>query len=196
MRLCSVNRMVMAGQLLRSDFVISGFLITRSYQNTKSIIRFLLNRLLRIFPGFQACLIVTILLFALILHYEKYRTLLNYFQFHQAGPLQYLKSNFLMDLPFPGAFNGSLLTLAYELKCFLGIAFLGWTKILSRQKILVPIFFFFFFQIYIVDSIYPGAVAKISSYFIDIYNYKLPMFSWQERLHICTVRMLLYQKKC
>lgn len=101
-----------------------------------------------------------------------------------------------MDLPFPGAFNGSLWTLAYELKCFLGIAFLGWTKILSRQKILVPIFFFFFFQIYIVDSIYPGAAAKISSYFIDIYNYKLPMFFLAGAALYLYSKNVVISKKC
>ena len=111
---------------ISSFFVISGFLITRSYQNTQSIVRFLWNRFLRIFPGFWACLIVTILIFAPILHYEKYHTLSNYFQFHQAGPLQYFKANFLMEMKqydineltlgllFPGAFNGSLWTLVPE----------------------------------------------------------------------------------
>ena len=190
-----------------SFFIISGFLITRSYQNTQSIVRFIWSRSLRVFPGLWVCLIVTILLFAPILHYEKYRTLSNYFQLYQAGPLQYLKANFLIEmkqydingltlgLPFPSAFNGSLWTLVYELKCYLGIAFLGWTKILDRQKILVPILFFLFFQIYMVDLVSPGTAAKILPYFTDIYNYKLPMFFLAGAvLHLYNVHIIISKK--
>ncbi len=176
------------GIAVYSFFVISGFLITRSYQNRQSTVQFLWNRLLRIFPGFWACLVVTILLCAPILHYVKYHTLSDYFQFHQAGPLQYFTANFLpemrqydinqltLGLPFPGAFNESLWTLTYELKCYFGIAFLGCTKILSKQKILVAGLFAFLFQIYAMDSIFPGIAAKISIHFADTYNYKFPMF--------------------
>jgi peptidoglycan/LPS O-acetylase OafA/YrhL len=169
-------------------FIISGFLITRSYRRTQSLLRFLWNRALRIFPGFWACSLMTIAVFAPILHFAKHHTLINYFQSHPAGPLQYFKANFFLEMrqydineltlgiPFPGAFNGSLWTLVYEMKCYIAVALLGWVGIFNKQKIMVLILFFFFFQIYIAESIFPGTAAKISPYFSDIYNFKLPLY--------------------
>src|SRR5580658_74946 len=40
-------------------FVLSGFLITRSYETVNSVGRFIWHRFLRIFPGFWVCLVVT-----------------------------------------------------------------------------------------------------------------------------------------
>ncbi len=58
---------------VESFFILSGFLITRSYTTSSSIWRFLWHRFLRIFPGFWICLVVTVLIFAPIIYWSENR---------------------------------------------------------------------------------------------------------------------------
>lgn len=48
---------------LRTFFVISGFLIAQSMERSSTYKSFFIKRVLRIFPGLMACLLVTILIF-------------------------------------------------------------------------------------------------------------------------------------
>ena len=50
--------------------VISGFLITRSYEATNNLFIFSINRFLRIYPAFVACLIFTTFLLAPISYFH------------------------------------------------------------------------------------------------------------------------------
>jgi peptidoglycan/LPS O-acetylase OafA/YrhL len=48
-------------------FIISGFLLTRSLAANPDLIRFSINRVLRIYPGFVFCTVLTALLFGSLL---------------------------------------------------------------------------------------------------------------------------------
>ena len=111
-------------------FALSGFLITRSRERTESG-RFLWHRFLRIFPGYWACLIVTVLVFAPIAYAREFGTLAGYLTGPDA-PWSYLFKNALlivgqanignlMRLPIYTAneINGSLWTLQWEFLCYL-----------------------------------------------------------------------------
>jgi len=170
-------------------FVISGFLITRSYVQSQALWRFLWNRSLRFFLGFWVCMLLTILAFAPIIHFAKYGSLQNYFQFQPENPLDYFKVNFFLemsqydinqllkkDMPFPGAFNGSLWSLIYEFRCYLAVAILGWLGILSKQRFAILGLFVSFWLLYALDIVIPGVAAKVSPYFLDIQNLKLSVY--------------------
>lgn len=143
----------LGGLSVAGFFVISGFLITRSWLHTGSTVRYLWHRFLRIFPGYWVCLLVTgFILAPLAWHHEHGGA----FAVYSAGPVRpwaYFTSNLwltihhygiadlLRDTPFGrrsgGAWDGSLWTLIYEFRCYLLIAVFGLTGVLTRYRGLV-----------------------------------------------------------
>jgi len=120
-------------------FFISGILITQSYVQTKSALRFTLMRVARIYPGALFCLFaVTLILGPLV------TTLSPSAYLTSAGPYCYLRDNWSFtnffwfwppgcySLPgvfekniYAGAINGSLWTIFPELACYFYILVLG-----------------------------------------------------------------------
>ncbi len=117
-------------------FVLSGFLITRSYDTVGSTGRFIWHRFLRIFPAFWVCLVVTAFGFAPLAFAYQHRTLLHYLA-EVPSPWSYMTSNILLGIhqdrigtvlahvPIPFTLNLSLWTLNPEFFCYLCIAALG-----------------------------------------------------------------------
>jgi len=169
-------------------FILSGFLITRSYMTSGSILGFLWNRFLRIFPGFWGCLIVTILFFAPIIYWIDHGSLHGYFNIQTNNPLDYFKVNFLLDVkqygianllqknPYPVIFNASLWTLIYELKCYFFIGCLGGLGILHRQKKIVLYLFILLWLVSVIDIVIQGFASKIFPLFSDVYMLRLTMY--------------------
>lgn len=125
-------------------FVISGYLITASYLNSRSPGSFLLKRALRIFPA----LIVAVLLSTFVLGpLVTTRSLDGYL----SSPLtwDYLKNIALIttyELPgvfsynvYPDVVNGSLWTLPLEVLMYMGVMALGLVGFLRRGLIFLPI---------------------------------------------------------
>jgi peptidoglycan/LPS O-acetylase OafA/YrhL len=129
-------------------FVLSGFLITRSYETSDNAGRFLWHRFLRIFPGFWACLIVTALIFGPIAYAHEFGTTIGYL-FGRDAPWDYIFGNALLvvrhdtigtltaDLPFSMNINASLWTLQWEFMCYVAVGVLGVTAILSRKPVVI-----------------------------------------------------------
>lgn len=104
-------------------FVISGFLITMSFQRSKTYKAFVLNRAVRIFPG----LIIAVLFSALVVgplvstfsvdsyfaHHSFWRYLLNAFLI-----TSYSLPGVFETVPFPAIVNGSLWTLPQEVAMY------------------------------------------------------------------------------
>ncbi len=129
-------------------FVLSGFLITRSYETVGSTGRFIWHRFLRIFPGFWVCLAVTAFGFAPLAFLYEHGTLLHYFA-EVPAPWSYITSNFLLAInqqhigtvlahvPSPLDLNLSLWTLNPEFFCYCCIAALGVVGVLRRVPAIV-----------------------------------------------------------
>jgi peptidoglycan/LPS O-acetylase OafA/YrhL len=137
-------------------FVISGYLVTRSYAESGTAVRYLWKRILRIFPGFLVCLVVTAFIFGPWAYRVQYGHFGGYFSLQTNTPLGYIYhnarltihqwniGNLLAATPYQHdpnshaqAFNGSLWTLIYEFKCYLGVAILGCLGILWRSRLTV-----------------------------------------------------------
>jgi peptidoglycan/LPS O-acetylase OafA/YrhL len=108
-------------------FAISGYLNTLSVVRHKSMLRFLISRGLRIYPGLAVCILFTVTLGALLVSDVRY---LNY------QLLSYIGKNITLFFGdkagvaggvftgnvYPDALNGSLWTLAYEVKMYVVLA--------------------------------------------------------------------------
>lgn len=120
-------------------FIISGFLISASWDNRKDFSKFLAARIRRIFPGLAVMLGMTVLagwFLTTVDDVEYLQSALIYF----GRNLTLYKGTF--DLAgvfneniYGPAVNGSLWTLRHEFTCYLLVGFLGATGLLSRPVV-------------------------------------------------------------
>ncbi len=117
-------------------FVISGFLIAKSWNYDPSAVRYLKRRIARIVPGFLCCVGVCVASYALL--YEPgYLGRIDW-------PLFLVKLMLLQSGGLPSAFaesrypviNQSLWTIHYEFLCYIGLMLLGKFRMLERRFVL------------------------------------------------------------
>ncbi|MBT2447817.1 acyltransferase [Streptomyces sp. ISL-43] len=130
-------------------FILSGILVTRSGARLP-LGRFLWHRALRLLPGLWVCLFLTAFLAAPLVYWRVHGTL-DGFLGHSHGPLEYLRSNWRValhqldvsdamadavqaGLAHDGGINGALWSLYSEVFCYLGIAVLAVTGVLTRAR--------------------------------------------------------------
>lgn len=123
-------------------FAISGYLITGSRLRS-SFGDYLTHRIARIFPAFIVCLVVVAFAFAPVAFYRAHGTLAGFLSTPNT-PLNYVFANSMLkisdysvagtptELPYAGAWNGSLWTLYYEFLCYLIIGLAASVAIFRR----------------------------------------------------------------
>ena len=133
-------------------FIISGYLITLSYERATSISQYLKSRFLRIFPGLIAMLVLTtfilgplVSIFSIKEYFSntlpfKYIFMNLTLILTQVLPSENLPGVFLSN-PLAGAVNGSLWTLWFEFFCYIMVIILYKLK-LSKKRYLIYIFLF------------------------------------------------------
>lgn len=105
-------------------FVVSGLLISMSFDRSRSLARFVSNRALRLFPGLWVCLILLVFVFGPILtttpigDYAKSRETLGFLGSFVFFPFSQSVAGVFDGLPGSDAMNGSLWTLKYEVACY------------------------------------------------------------------------------
>ena len=123
-------------------FIISGFLITKSWENKKNTVDFALARILRIYPA----AIVVVLLSALVLGPLLTNLPLTVYFNHETTHL-YLEDVTLYRMYYylPGVFetnpmssiNGSLWTLPYEFTCYVFLGSIGLLKLMNKKRFII-----------------------------------------------------------
>ena len=123
-------------------FAVSGYLITGS-RWSNSLGTYLVHRIARIFPAFLVCLVVMAAVFGPIGYWHVHGSLDGYLTTGPTTPAAFVFSNAMLrvnaydiagtpgDVPYPGAWNGSLWSLYYEFLCYLVVAALavvGWVR--------------------------------------------------------------------
>ncbi|HEY6454243.1 MAG TPA: acyltransferase [Steroidobacteraceae bacterium] len=112
-------------------FMISGFLISASYERSLSVGSYARNRMLRIFPGLWCCLLVTVIVASLFgfrfLRWQAVAWLIC-----QVAGLIYTP-HFLKDFGF-GSYNGSLWTIPIELQFYAALPVLYWLTRKARNR--------------------------------------------------------------
>lgn len=150
-------------------FAISGFLIVQSWTRTPKVLTFLRARVLRIFPAFWVSLLVTALVIAplsLILRGQAFPVGF----WHDAG--RYVLRNWLLwvnqypiahtptDVPYPGVWNGSMWTLAWEFLCYLGVLALGVVGFLRRRWVVPALF------VLALAGVWVSALGIVDNFFV------------------------------
>ena len=124
-------------------FVLSGYLIMGSRVRTDAA-TFLIHRVARIFPAFLVCLVVTALVFAPIAFWNQNGSLAAFFTTANT-PANYVFANSFLrisdysiagtpaEVPYPGAWNGSLWSLYYEFLCYIVVGILAFIPVVRRS---------------------------------------------------------------
>ena len=115
--------------------VLSGYLVAESWACSRGTVDFLGKRVLRIYPAFVLCCLLSVLVAAP----------LGGGDLRSASPGGLALSTLLLqeprvpgamaDLPFRGSINGSLWTIAIEFQCYLVLAGLGLIGVLRRRPL-------------------------------------------------------------
>lgn len=98
-------------------FVMSGFLLSASFERNSNLTQYFRNRFMRIYPGLWVCLLVTVILFALIADVNFYNWQFFPWIVAQFGGVIYTPE-FLTGFGY-GSYNGSLWTIVVELQFYL-----------------------------------------------------------------------------
>jgi peptidoglycan/LPS O-acetylase OafA/YrhL len=126
-------------------FVISGFLVTQSWEQTNSLPRFLAKRALRIYPGFAVCILVLTIGLGVVMTTLPLRDYLG-----DPGTQDFLTANLTMQLQpnaLPGVkfselwfgtvMNGPLWSLPLEAALYLMVAALGISRLIRLPLLVV-----------------------------------------------------------
>ena len=113
-------------------FAISGYFISQSFHNSDGGLEFAVARILRIYPGLFAILLLTAFALGpaftalgLVDYFSDRETLLYIPRNLGLWPLQYQLPGVFNDNSYPFAINGSLWTLVYEVACYAMVAIVG-----------------------------------------------------------------------
>jgi len=99
-------------------FVISGYLVSASYERSKTDTSYIRKRALRIFPALWVCLGLTVII-AIVFSFNFFRFSAIVWLFAQMSGVIYTPS-FLADFGF-GSYNGSLWTIPIELQFYIAL---------------------------------------------------------------------------
>ncbi|SIK96620.1 Nodulation protein 10 [Mycobacteroides abscessus subsp. abscessus] len=125
-------------------FAVSGFLITSSWMRNPQPRSYFTSRGLRILPGLWVCVFITAFAIAplgVLIQRGSVSELMK-----SGAPAAYVLNNGLMNvlfypgiagtpknIPWPGVWNGSLWTLAFETGCYIVVALLGISGLLKYR---------------------------------------------------------------
>ena len=132
-------------------FILSGFLVTRSWLTLNNFWRYAWHRFLRIMPGFWLCLLVLAFVVAPIALALEGRPLAELWTSPDSAirfvvincglnVFTYQIASVFANNPNPLIVDGSLWTLILEAGCYCVLAFFGLIGVLRRQRWVVPVF--------------------------------------------------------
>jgi len=124
-------------------FVISGFLITQSWQRSPNPAKYLKRRIGRIYPGF-AVAATLMALFVVPIAAESgtyFPVTLKSFLFNTLRLQIFDYPSVFIHNPAPGVLNGSLWSISFEFWCYIGLMILGLTGLLRRRFVVLILFF-------------------------------------------------------
>lgn len=124
-------------------FVLSGYLVTQSWDRAAGPVDFLWKRIRRIYPALVVCVAVCVLVIGPITttldvsSYFQHPYLREYVKTASAWSIHYVLPGVFAGNPTPNTMNGSLWSLPYEIRCYLILLMLAILPCALRWKVLV-----------------------------------------------------------
>lgn len=159
-------------------FVISGFLVSRSFENS-TIRQYAINRALRIYPGLAVAIIVSVIFGAFlsnlpISEYFGHDATISYFKNITALSVQYSLPGVFETNLYANAVNGSIWTIPYEVLCYIAVGLLGYYGLLKNEKSILLVLLLLLiisfvlpaaYLVYNIKGFLLGTLVDLSLYF-------------------------------
>lgn len=125
-----------------SFFILSGFLLTRSWLLKPNIVTFIKKRFYRIFPGIAVVTFLTVITLGFFskIPYQEYliqKQTLYYFLNLFLYPVHYILPGIFQNNPYALTVNGSLWSLSYEWTCYMMLLLIGYYGFINKKKLLL-----------------------------------------------------------
>ena len=125
-------------------FVISGFLIARSFERQPTVGRWIMARVLRLYPALLVVLVLTVTVLGPLVtglplaeYFSRSETLTYVPRNLSLAFMQYDLPGVFQDQPYPRTINGSLWTLFFEVACYAGVLVTGLLGGLRRPGLMI-----------------------------------------------------------
>lgn len=150
-----------AGISVNVFFTLSGFLISASFERSKSLYQFFVSRALRIYPALIVVILVTALVIGPLFTTDSLKSyftnieVLKYLTNVTSLRIQHSLPGVFANNHFPDFVNGSLWTLPIVLLCYAILALTGMLvkrKVLTAIAILIPVIIFIYFHPYMIQK--------------------------------------------
>lgn len=146
-------------------FVISGFLVSASFERNKNLVEYFKSRALRIYPALWVCFLISLIAFMIITRKELSISQLLAWTATQVTILQFYNPPFVADYGI-GSINGSLWTITVELQFYIALPIFYWviSKVKSPKKIIVALIITFAVvnQWFAYFVFFKGGLANVS----------------------------------
>ncbi|WP_322859527.1 acyltransferase [Mycobacterium europaeum] len=178
-------------------FAVSGFLITASWLRHPHLRDYSAARALRILPGYYVCLVVTAFVIAPIGVAMQGGAALKLLL--STAPFEYVAMNSAVVLlkadvggtprgiPYPGSWNSSLWTLAFELACYAVVAAIGMARLAHRRWVSPVIL-----AVAVVGEVlsppialgqpWAGQFASVASRFAVMFAAGALLYQWRDKI--------------
>lgn len=124
----SNNKFTIGSIAVTSFFILSGFLITKSYVNSKSTLLYFRARALRIYPALICVVLITVFFIGPLVYssspVEYFQNKKNYVYLINLTSLRHFSSSLFLNNPLPQV-NGCLWTLPHEMLCYCMVPIVG-----------------------------------------------------------------------
>jgi len=189
-------------------FLISGYLIAKSYDRNPCITDYIINRMLRILPALYVCFLISL---AVVFTFGYFDTVpfkeIIVWSFAQLSFIQFYNPDFLRSFGV-GVLNGSLWTISVEICFYILLPVLAWQIRTASKKTFITLFIlsisflsYFYFRIIIRDFSSLSNIDKL--FYVSILPYlfyfTLGMLFYYHRLYFisfvkknCVYIFLLY----
>ena len=158
-------------------FVISGYLISSSFERSSNLKNYISNRILRIYPGLWACILLSILTAAIFGGINFFNLQTPVWLISQMAGIIYTP-HFLSGYGF-GSYNGSLWTIPIELQFYivLPVIYLLISKINKKNTAILFLLLFFIFIAFVFHLSFPdmGSINETKTAKLFRYSF-MPQF--------------------
>jgi len=160
-------------------FILSGYLISKSWVRSSSFASYIVRRVARIFPGLAVVVLLTTFVMGPLVttlktsEYFTHPMTWKYLLLIALAPIENALPGVFTDNPFPNAVNGSLWTLRYEFLAYLLLPlFYEMGKRFEKRKILVfTVPEILLLIIYVASEVHLVSLPEAIEKFVSLFTY-------------------------
>lgn len=143
-------------------FIVSGFLVTQSYLRSNNIFTFAKARVVRIYPGLLAAVILSVFILGPLVttlsikDYFLNTMTYDYLKVVKLFPMQWHLPGVFDNNVYKSSVNGSLWTIPFEVLCYFVVGFIGFIGLLRYKTPVLALWIFSMFCLFYYKELWPS----------------------------------------